>query len=77
MFLAHAQPVIFHIWQEAYGQFRFSGDYENKPISQILPYTRPISHNAPLGTEMCTFLLQSGVLWDMGQVHCEIGLLSC
>ena len=38
------------------------------------------SHNAPVpystihhfGTEMCTFLFQSGALWDMGQVHCGI-----
>ena len=38
------------------------------------------SHNAPapyptmhhFGTEMWTFLFQSGVLWDMGQVHCGI-----
>ena len=30
-------------------------------------------------TEMCTFLLQNGALWDMGLVHHEIyatGLLS-
>ena len=44
------------------------------------------SHNSPapfptihhFGTEMCTFLFQYGVLWDMGEVHCyvcEIGLL--
>ena len=23
-------------------------------------------------TEMCTFLLQNGALWDMGLVHCGI-----
>ena len=23
-------------------------------------------------TEMCTFLLQNGALWDMGMVHCGI-----
>ena len=44
-------------------------------------------HNAPVpyptmhhfGTEMCAFLFQNGVLWDMGQVYsriCEIGLLT-
>ena len=38
------------------------------------------SHNAPapyttilhFGTEMCTFLFQSGVLWDMAQMHCGL-----
>ena len=34
----------------------------------------PISYNAPLGTEMCTFLFQSRELWDMGLVKCEIVL---
>ena len=48
----------------------------------VTPLNRLISqiHNAPekyatmhhFVTKMCTFLLQSGALWDMGLVHCGI-----
>ena len=50
-----------------------------RSISWIPQYIRQISHNAPLcnrnvhiSVHMCTFLLQSGALWDMGLVHCGI-----
>ena len=48
------------------------------PISQIPQCIKyPTVHN--FATEMCTFLLQNGALWDMGLVHCgicEMDLLS-
>ena len=47
----------------------------NKSISQIPQRLREISHNAPLfnrNVHTCTFLLQSGTLWDIGLVHCGI-----
>ena len=53
----------------------------NKPVAKIPQCTRPICHNAPFGTEMCTFLLKkwciagymylSNALWDLwdGFIH--------
>ena len=41
----------------------------NRPISQIPPCIRWISHNTWSGSRnkhTCTFLLQNGALWDMG-----------
>ena len=41
------------------------------PITQITQYIKyPTMHHVV--TEMCTFLLQHGALWDMGLVHCGI-----
>ena len=45
-----------------------------KSYKARVPY--PTIHH--FGTEICVFLFQSGVLWDMEQVHCgicETGLL--
>ena len=47
----------------------------DRPISQIPPCIRQISHNAPFcnrNVHTCTFLLQIGALWDVGLVHCGI-----
>ena len=41
----------------------------DRPISQIPQCICPISHYTPLWNR---FLFQSGVLWDMGQMHCGI-----
>ena len=38
--------------------------------SHKIPVPYPTMHW--IGTKMLTFLFQSGVLWDRGQVHCEI-----
>ena len=52
---------------------------DKKPIDQShkahdATVSYPTIHHP--GTEMCTFLFQGGVLWDMGQMlYCEIGLL--
>ena len=43
-----------------------------RPISQIPQRTYPISHIYRIGTGLCTFLFQSGTLWDMEDVRCEI-----
>ena len=53
--------------------------YSNRPMASISQYTSPISQNAPFVTEMCTFLLQNGALWDICLIHCgisSIGLCS-
>ena len=50
-------------------------DQSHQSHNASVPY--PTIHH--FGTEMCTFLFQSGVLWDMEQVHygiCETILLS-
>ena len=47
----------------------------NRPIPQIPQCIRHVSHNAPLcnrNVHVCTFLLQRGSMWDMGQVHCGV-----
>ena len=55
----------------------------NRSISQIPQCTSPTSHNAPFcyrNVHMCTFLLQSGALWDICLMHCgicEMGLYQC
>ena len=43
----------------------------NRPNSEIPQCTRPISQHTTFGTEMHISVL-NGVLWDMGQGHCEI-----
>ena len=48
-------------------------------VNNLLIENRSVSHSRAsyptihhFGTEVCTFLFQSGVLWDIGQVHCGI-----
>ena len=58
-----------------YGDFNINLWY---PITKIDPSHQsnnaldiyPTMHH--FETEMCTFLLQSGALWDMGLMHCGI-----
>ena len=48
---------------------------EIRQMSEIPQCTSPICHNAPLGNRnvhVCIFLLQSGALWDICQIHCGI-----
>ena len=65
------------VCKHVYGQsFLTSKDLINhfrKSHTTLVPYPT-IYH---IGTEICTFLFQSGVLWIMGQLHlgiCEIAL---
>ena len=41
----------------------------SRPVSQMPQCTCPKHQNTPHQTEMCTFLVRSGALWDVGQVH--------
>ena len=59
------------LWRRCNDVLTFDWKYRHAgPIDQ--------SHNAPISyptmhhfaTDMCTFLFQSGALWDMEQVHC-------
>ena len=84
LLLCFCNIIIYCIFYEIYTKSDFVGLCDgNKPLPESnvdqIDQSRK-SHTAPFpyptiyhfGTEMCTFLFQSGVLWDMGQGHCGI-----
>ena len=63
---------IYGLNNQLYNTYIIVGQ-SNKSHNAYVPY--PTIHH--FGAEMRTFLFQSGVLWDMAQVHCgvcEVGL---
>ena len=67
--------TTYLFWYEAHQMFGsfFLAQISNeslRPISQIPQFIRQHPKMQHFVREMCTFLLQNCVLWDIGLVHC-------